>query len=490
MKRFYSLSLVLFLTIAVLGGVLFLLYAKIWPRDAAGKPNILIISLCSVRADHMSCYGYQRNTTPNFDELAKDSFIFENAITQWPKTTPSFAAMMTGKYCHTIGVMRTPIGQRLGDEHDTLAEILRDHGYDTGVFNSTVALNLKTNVLQGCDTIEESWRLPRGQRYFVTTRQALAWLKKPRQSPFFAWVHYNNAHQPYLAIAAPPGLFIGDKFYDATRHIPANRHPLSLPIPKNHPYAWEILRPDIGGAHPTSILKERPNEFAYYVARQDASIYGLDLMAGQLLQEVRRMGLLQNTIVVVVCDHGEGLGDHNYFFGHGRFPYQACAHVPLIIRPPGGINSVRVTTPIGIFGLTPTLLEMAGIKAPKKMEAKSFLPIAYGKAPGDYVFMESGYQLDFTLSVWDGKWKLIHIPNKIDRSLMTGSEYELYNLQEDPHELKNLYTSEPQIANKLRKVLKDWSEPWVDTAYSAAGITGIKVDQKTIEQLRSLGYLK
>jgi len=73
---------------------------------------------------------------------------------------------------------------------------------------------------------------------------------------------------------------------------------------------------------------------------------------------------------------------------------------------------------------------------------------------------------------------------------MTGSEYELYNLQEDPHELKNLYTAEPQIANKLRKVLKDWSEPWVDTAYSAAGITGIEVDQKTIEQLRSLGYLK
>lgn len=204
MKKSQSLLLVLFLTITVLGGVLFLLYATIWPKDAADKPNILIISLCSVRPDHMSCYGYQRNTTPNFDELAKESFIFENAITQWPKTTPSFAAMMTGKYCHTIGVMRTPVGQRLGDEHDTLAEILRERGYDTGAFISSVAINRKTNVLQGCDTIEEIWRLPRAQRDFEATKRVLAWLKQPRKSPFFAWVHYNNAHQPYLAFGCRP----------------------------------------------------------------------------------------------------------------------------------------------------------------------------------------------------------------------------------------------------------------------------------------------
>ena len=164
--------------------------------------------------------------------------------------------------------------------------------------------------------------------------------------------------------------------------------------------------------------------------------------------------------------------------------------MPLIIRPVGGADSIRVTAPVGIFALPPTLLEMAGIKAPKEMEAKSFLSIAYGKAPGDYVFMESGYQLDFTLSVWDGKWKLIHIPNKIDRSLMTGSEYELYNLQDDPHEQNNLYVSEPQVAGKLKNALKDWSQPWIETAYGPAGITGVEVDKKTLEQLRSLGYLK
>jgi arylsulfatase A-like enzyme len=104
--------------------------------------------------------------------------------------------------------------------------------------------------------------------------------------------------------------------------------------------------------------------------------------------------------------------------------------------------------------------------------------------------MESGYHLDYTLSVWEGKWKLIHVPNKLDRALMTGSEYELYNLQEDPGELNNLYASKPQVAARLSRTLKEWSQPWVETAYKVPGTTGIGVDEKTLEQLRSLGYLK
>lgn len=438
----------------------------------------------------MSCYGYQRRTTPNFEELAKSSIVFEDAITQWPKTTPAFAAVMTGKYCHTIGVMRTPIRQRLGEEHDTLAEILRTYGYDTGAFISSGALSRQTNVLQGCQTIEEVFWLPYEQRFAAATDRAVARIKKPRKKPFFAWVHYNNAHQPYYAPGAPPGLFIGDKFYDATKRIQVNLRPLALNILPNHPYAWEILRPDISGVHSHAILRENPNNLGYYIARYDAGIYGVDRMAGDLLREVRKMGLLENTIVVVFGDHGEALGDHNYYFGHGRLPYQACARVPLMIRPPGGTEPVRIKARVALFGLAPTLLEMLGIETPKDMEASSFLPVAYGKDEGDYIFMESGYQLDFTLSVWDGKWKLIHIPNKIDRSLMTGNEYELYNLEEDPDELNNLYAAEPQVGAKLRQVLEDWSQPWVKVAYSAVGITGVKVDEKILEQLRSLGYVE
>lgn len=477
------------LAVTVLGVGAFLLLVRIWSKEKFVPPNILLISMCSVRADHMSCYGYQRETTPNFAKLAKESIVFENAITQWPKTAPAFAAIMTGKYSHTTGVMRVTPQRRLGEEHDTLAEILQRHKYDTGAFISTPALHRKGNILQGCETIEELWRLPRKKRYFETTKRAVAWLKKPRKSPFFAWVHYNNAHYPYYAIGAPPGLFIRDKFYNAKNRVRVKSQPLSLNILQNHPYAHQILRPDIGGVHPNAVLKKNPTELDYYIARYDAGIYGVDRMAGNLMREVRKMGLLENTIVVVVDDHGESLGEHNYYFEHGRFPYNDCARVPLMIRPVGGTKSVRVRTPVAVFGLAPTLLEMLGIEVPKDMEARSFLPVAYGKDEGDYVFMESGYQLDFTLSVWDGKWKLIHVPNKIDRSLMKACEYELYNLDEDQGELNNLYAAEPQLVARLRQVLKDWSEPWVKVAYSAAGITGAEVDEKTLQELRSLGYL-
>ncbi len=478
------------LAVMLLGFVAaFLFHTKIWFKEEFIPPNILLISLCSVGANHMSCYGYQRRTTPNLDKLANEAIVFENAVTQWPKTTPAFAAIMTGKYGHTTGVMRITPRQYLGEEHDTLAEILRAHGYETGAFISTAALHRRTNTLQGCDTIEEVWRLPHKQRFTAATERAIAWIKKPRQSPFFAWVHYNNAHQLYRPVGVQPDLFVGDKFYDPTRRIRVNISPLSLDIPQDHPYARQILRPDIGGVRLSALLKENPDELAYYIARYDACIYGADYMAGNLLREVRKMGLLENTIVVVVSDHGEALGGHNYYFGHGRLPYNDCARVPLIIRPIGGVKSIRVQTPVAIFGLAPTLLEMAEIKPPKEMEASSLLPIAYGKDEGDYVFMESGYQLDFTLSVWAGKWKLIHIPNEIDRLLMNGCEYELYNLEEDPHELNNLYAIEPKVAAKLQQVLEAWSKPWVKHAYSAESITDVEIDEKTIQRLRSLGYL-
>ncbi|MHC4214442.1 MAG: sulfatase family protein [Planctomycetota bacterium] len=485
-----------FLAFVFLSSIILLVGALIWRKvkfssgRTTTRPNILLISLCSVRADHMSCYGYHRNTTPNFDKLAAKGLVFDNAITPWPKTVPAFAAMMTGKYCHTIGVMRVTPKQYLHEKHNTLAKILSAHGYDTGAFISTPALSKQTNLLQGCATIEEIWRVPYHLRLEATTWFPVEWIKKPRRSPFFAWVHYNNAHLPYQAPGAPPSLFVDDKFYDPTKQIKVNRLPLSLDVPQNHPFARQILRPDVGGVHPRALLKAKPTELSFYIARYDAGIYGADQMAGKLLSRLEEGGFLENTIVVVVGDHGESLGNHNYYFEHGRFPYNDCARVPLIICPPEQTKSIRVHKPVAMFGLAPTLLEMVGIEPPQDMEATSLLSVAHGKGGQRYVFAESGYQLDFALSVREDEWKLIHIPNPIDRSLLQGSEYELYNLHDDPGELNNLYGSRPQIASKLRKVLNDWSQPWVKAAYSTTSTSDVKMDETTLGQLRSFGYVK
>ena len=436
----------------------------------------------------MSLYGYHRKTTPNIDALARDAIVFENAIAQWPKTTPAFASIMTGKYGHTTGVTRITAGQRLGDEHETLAEVLRDHGYETGVFVSTPALGVATNVLQGFGTIEEVWRSP--DPFARATNDAVAWLREHRVGPFFAWVHYNNAHYPYEAHGAQPDMFVEDAFYDARRRVRLNPPGgLPLEIPVDHPYRTQILRPDVGGVHTAAILPERPHEIDFYLARYDAGIYGADRMLGILLRAVREIGLLEDTIVVIIGDHGESLGEHDYFFEHGRFPYDETVRVPLVIRWPGRGTSSRVPTPVAAFGLAPTLLEMLGIEVPEAMESRSLLPVVHGKEEGRHVFTESGYQLDFTLSVRDSTWKLIHNPNEIDQSLMAGSEYELYNLDSDPGELHNVYLAEPEVTARLRAVLENWSGPWIAAAYATGSSGGLPLDPATRERLYSLGYL-
>ena len=302
------------------------------------------------------------------------------------------------------------------------------------------------------------------------------------------WAHYNNAHQPYVAPCVDPNLFVDDEFYDGSRKIKVNEPEyMDLSVPENHPCYIQICRPDMGGVHPDSALQEKPEEFAFYIARYDTGIYSADSTAGDLLKAVREMGLLDNTIVVLVGDHGESLGDHDYFFRHGRFPYDACVKVPMMIRPVGGTEGKRIDVNVPVLGLAATILDMVDFDPPDEMEAGSLLPMIQGKEKIDFIFAESGYQLDYTISVREGKWKLIHVPNKVDRSLMTGSEYELYNLETDPGELQNLYNKEPEISTRLVKVLKEWSDPWIEEAYVTFGIGESDMDKETLEHLRKYG---
>lgn len=456
----------------------------------AARPNILLISLCSVRPDHMQCYGYARETTPTLTEFAREASVFTHAVTQWPKTVPAFAALMTGKYPHTTHVMRMTPRQRLGDEHQTLAEALQAAGYVTGAFISTPALNPAANVGQGFDQRSETYLNDRKFQY--TTHAAVEWLKQlPPGKPFFAWVHYNNAHYPYTAEGAPDAdMFVGDAHYDPARQIsphPTGRLPLN--VPDTHPCALPMLRPDLGYVHREALLPERPNEYAFYVARYDAGIFAADRMIGELLAKLGEAGRLENTVVALVGDHGEALGEHNFYFEHGRFPYDDTARVPLMIRAPRRAAR-QIATPVESFALMPTLLDLAGVPVPSEVEARSLLPLLDGRNAGDLVFSESGYQFEYTLSVRDAqRWKLIHIPSRADRALMNNVEFELYDLNADPRELNNLYAAQPQRAAELRRALDRWSASWIRDAYSVHSVFDATLDAETIRQLRTLGYV-
>lgn len=454
--------------------------------ERPARPNVVVISVCSVRADHTSLNGYARRTTPNLEALARDSVVFDQAVTQWPKTVPAMAALLTGRYGHSTGVMRVTTGQHLPDEELTIAEHFRKHGYATGAFLSTAALHHGTNLFQGFDVVEETYRSP--QPFARTTTSALEWIRKA-QRPFLVWAFYTNAHHPYHAPDAPPGLFVGDAHYDGSVKMPLNdANELALAVPKDHPFRDQILRPDMYGVRKEVRLPEHPRDLAFYVARYDAGIFGADRRIGELLRGIA--DLMPNTIVVVVGDHGESLGDQHYYFGHGRLPYDPVARVPFLIRPSGGQRPRRVAQPVPTFSLFPTVVDLAGLPQPLGIEAPSLAPLLRGGEGPARVYTESGYALDFQLAVRDERWKLIYVPDALDRSLMTGSDFELYDLATDPHESRNVFDANPDQARRLKYDLLTWSQPWRARARVVRpGLAG-PIDSQTEKQLRSLGYIR
>jgi arylsulfatase len=458
------------------------------PPQGKKLPNVLLVSLCSVRADHMSLYGYRRETTPHIDALAKQAVVFDKAFSQWPKTVPAFSALLTGKYPHTTGVLRVTTGQRLADEQQTIGEVFAAAGYDTGAFVSSAALHAGTNVYQGFDTSLVDYKNP--DRFAKITEAAREWITARSDAPWFAWVHYNNAHYPYRY--GPEGVFVGDRFYDATKRVKVNDTPLPLPVPEDHPIRRQIVRPDLGGVHQRALLSERPEELDYYIARYDEGIYGADQLVGALVDALRAAGRLDNTIIAVVGDHGEALGEHNFFFEHGRFAYDDTLHVPLLVVPVGGTTPRRVEPPVHAFSVVPTVIQLAGLPVPAGVEAPSLVPWIEGQTPpAAPVFSEAGYQYDYLLAVRDDGWKLIHAPNPLDRAIMTGSEYELYDLGSDPGETKNRAADEPARVEDMRATLETWAQPWRDKAYGGNTATHDEpLAPDLTEQLRTLGYVE
>jgi arylsulfatase A-like enzyme len=387
--------------------------------------------------------------------------------------------------------MRITPRQRLDDTFMTLAECFREAGYRTAAFVSTPALNRTLNLTQGFDVYEETFRIG-PEAFEITTDWAIDWLGSEPARPALLWAHFNNAHVPYVP---PPDLrpmFVEDAHYDASQRVAISAATNELAVDAAHPFAEQLTRGDLGGVHPQFALRARPNELAYYVAQYDAAIYWADRCIGKLLDAVATMPEEQRPIVALVGDHGESLGEHNYYFEHGRLPYDNVLRVPLILRlPEGQAGAQRVAQPIGAIDLMPTLLEVARVRGPAAIEGRSLVPLLHNNEPRGDVFFAAGYQLDFITGVRRGAWKLTHVPNEMDRGLMNGAEYELYDLSADPGELDNLYERREDVAGPLRQALHEWSAPWWDRAITATpGGPGPQIDEQTLQKLKELGYLK
>ena len=454
--------------------------------------NILLITVDTLRADHLSAYGYGRDTSPNIDRLAAEGLRFDQAAVQWPKTGPSFASMFTATYPKNNGIVRR-IGIPLPDDFLMLAELLQARGYGTHAVVSNGAVASELNFNQGFDVYLETWKgreeVPeserdRGDVVTLLARQAAGGIDRER--PFFLWVHYLDPHFPYTPPDEWSDRFQNDELFDPE---------LALPV------RWDKRRTVVGAVGSEQVLDDR-TDLDFYVARYDAEISYVDDQIGRLMGFLGDEGLLADTLTVVSSDHGESLGDHGYYFDHGRLGYQTCLRVPLIFHYPSRIEPGVDGDPVELLGLTPTLLEVAGVELPdgRWMQGDSYLERVQGRPLESdkpvHAFSEAGYggPNRWQRVVRSRRFKLVQAFEGGAQRWITGgigNEFALYDLRDDPEETSSVLAKHPREAERLKHILGRWYETPFDALAAASGEQQLEqLDDVTREQLKALGYIE
>jgi arylsulfatase A-like enzyme len=452
--------------------------------DDAARPNVVLITVDTLRADHVGAYGHHNDTTPALDRLAAAGVRFNDATVQWPQTWPSIASMMTSTYPATTGVRYSP-RRPLADGQTTLAETLRAAGYQTAAVVANATIGRKFAFDQGFEVFVESWldelRKRTGHSVLdnqagkvkeltnatVVTDQALAVIERfERGKPFFLWLHYIDPHGPYVPPPAYAGMFAGS--------YPA--HPVDhrlLPSYQLQKAAGSDLVID---------------DLGFYKAQYDRSVRYFDDQLSRLLQAPPLASGSPGTLVVVTADHGEGLGEHDYYLEHGAVPYQTTARVPLLMVLEGRLPAGRVVDrPVGVIGIAPTVLEILGLPAPSGFEGDSLMPLVGGGADAPaHVFMESGRRQLSQVTVRRGPWKLVHTRSPADRRRFGLPELALYNLGADPSEKMNVIGRHRETAAEMRAAMDTWLANGSRQAKRDAPPP--KVDPATKEVMRALGY--
>jgi arylsulfatase len=450
--------------------------------------RVFFITVDTLRADHMSLYGYPRATTPNLQKLAATGVTFDRAITQWPKTGSSFAAMFTGLYPHTTGLTHKA-ALRIPAPYLTLPELFKEQGYQTFgvVSNAVLGANLGWNT--GFDEFQETWgggEFPDDPKRFRplasaprVNELALPLLRKyAKADRLFAWIHYSDPHAPYILPEGEKNPFLGDAVFQG----PGDR-----PIP-----ARLVARGYTLDGH---------TDLKYYAAQYDANVLVADRYLQKLLEEMRSLGLLEDSLIVFAADHGEELGEHNSWFEHGPLPYNTTAHVPLLFVMNGAwMNGVtagkRIDRPVELIDLYPTLRDaIAPDRQIPGLEGHSLWPLMRGVGTGKAdparadlfraAFSEAGHHPNLYHSVQEGTWKLVfNSGGKHSRAAgsPTGG-FELYDLKADPLETNNLAATHTDEVRRLKRSLVEWMRK------ARASGEEDEVNGETERALKALGYV-
>lgn len=404
----------------------------LFPVDKSNL-NVLVVVIDTLRADRLGCYGYRDIRTPNIDEIAREGVRFHQVVSSIPLTLPSHCSIFTGTY-PLFHLVRDNGGYYLDDSFTTLAEIFRAEQYKTAAFISAYVLDSKWGLDQGFDYYFDEFDLTKYKKVSLSTvqrvggevqKEALEWLEKNREEKFFAWIHYYDPHSPYTP--PPP--------YDMDY--------------QGKPYVGEI---------------------AY-----------VDYLIGKLKLFLQEHGLLENTLLIITSDHGEGLGEHEEIL-HGNFIYDTTVRVPLIIRfPDKEIEDKVIESQARLIDIMPTILDYLKINIPREVQGVSLMPMIKGEE-GDL----AGYSETYYPRIHYGWSELLSI-RKDGYKFIDAPRLELYDLRADPEELKNLYQEKKDLADKLKAELDQIIEK--NSNKGEGRRARAELDQETVQKLRALGYL-
>jgi choline-sulfatase len=394
--------------------------------------NLVVVTIDTLRADHVHCYGYERIETPTLDRLAGQGTLFEHAFAQVPLTPPSHASIFTGTY-PTVHHVRNTGGFILDPSSRTLAKILQEQGWDTAAFLGAAVLKKAFGLNQGFAVYDDQMPPePAGgglpveaqRRAGEVVDRAITWLNAQSGKPFFVWLHLYDPHAPY----DPPPPFrqkYRDRLYDG--------------------------------------------EIAY-----------TDRELGRFLTALDKKSPPENTIVVVLADHGESLGEHGEYT-HGVFLYDSTLHVPLILRAPGVQKGIRVSRQVRTIDVLPTTLDLMGARPPAACQGASLLPLLSGKSVAETSSYAETLFPKITMhwaelrAIRTGRWKYIRAPKA-----------ELYDLEQDPGEKNNVLAAHPDEYRALERKLVTISQVGQGQTEK---VQANHMDRRTMDELKSLGYL-
>ena len=460
--------------------------------------NVIMISLANVSAEHMSLYGYERLTTPNFDAWAQDAFVFENAFTQSSWTLPVATSLFTSLYPYSHKVAERHSENVLDSRIETLPEILRDRGYKTAAFTGGLDYNGKFGHMRGFQQTEEataSFFAATFAGFDATLDKASSWLKENAGGKFFLFLHGYDAHCPF----DPPDKFKG--VFSSTD---------GKDITVDNTLCLRGYRNSKDGSYKAYYFKETQqsmtlteDDITYLEDLYDEEVLSVDELVGSFIRNLEET-TIANTIVVIFSDHGEMFAKRGRFGRAGAVRgtlYDDVVYVPLIMRIPNQIGA-RVDGLVQLIDVMPTLLDILGMPESEQAQGKSLLPLLGGKRQevNDYVFAGSKFgrrigSRSFTVypvqsvneSIRNKEWKLIHEVKYGVAGSIEEDTYELYDLKNDPDELHNILASQPSVAAELKKVLLEWKTEAENSGFQV-GSSPRLLPPKILQQAKERGY--